>query len=279
VRADREALLRQVLAELGPGFADTLSEEARLSGSIETNSAEQEALLSVIQDDQTRMTDLDSEISGLKVRQGETSHDIGIERLELAQLARNAYLMPDNVFLRLAGARDLGGAALDVADMAGVTTRTDLLSARLSGDQSQLDQVMTQRSSYDEQKISLVNKVVVDMRTLGAVIEAQQSAGSSLRASLAGLQTQLPLVATAEPELASRIAAVLLAEQRQLSAANSQLVWANVALWLVSNPHAALEAGLADQSRRYRFVWPEPTATVSQGFGPSHLSYEPAYNG
>jgi len=57
-----------------------------------------------------------------------------------------------------------------------------------------------------------------------------------------------------------------------------QSVWTQVQLWTQSNNVGQI-ATSAGHSTKYRFIWPEPHAQISQPFGPSALWYEPAFGG
>jgi murein DD-endopeptidase MepM/ murein hydrolase activator NlpD len=57
-----------------------------------------------------------------------------------------------------------------------------------------------------------------------------------------------------------------------------QSVWTQVQLWTQSNNVGQIQTS-PGHSTKYRFIWPEPHAQISQGFGPSKLVLEPPYGG
>ena len=57
-----------------------------------------------------------------------------------------------------------------------------------------------------------------------------------------------------------------------------QSVWTQVQLWTQANNVGQIPTS-AGHSTKYRFIWPEPKAQISQGFGPSKYWFEPAYGG
>ena len=67
-------------------------------------------------------------------------------------------------------------------------------------------------------------------------------------------------------------------QQDAIIAAAMQAVWTQVQLWYQSNNVGQIPTS-AGHSTRYRFIWPEPKATISQPFGPSTFWFEPAYGG
>ena len=65
-------------------------------------------------------------------------------------------------------------------------------------------------------------------------------------------------------------------QQDAIIAAAMQSVWAQLQLWLQSNNVGQIPTS-AGHSTKYRFIWPEPNAQISQPFGPSTYWFEPPY--
>jgi murein DD-endopeptidase MepM/ murein hydrolase activator NlpD len=65
-------------------------------------------------------------------------------------------------------------------------------------------------------------------------------------------------------------------QEDAIIAAAMQSVWTQVQLWTQSNNVGQIPAS-PGHSTKYRFIWPEPTAQISQRFGPSTFWFEPAY--
>ena len=79
-------------------------------------------------------------------------------------------------------------------------------------------------------------------------------------------------------QLAQQVADMLTQQQNAIIAAAMQSVWTQVQLWTQSNNVGQIPAS-AGHSTKYRFIWPEPQAQISQGFGPSTYPFEPPYGG
>src|SRR5207249_6117847 len=77
-------------------------------------------------------------------------------------------------------------------------------------------------------------------------------------------------------QLSQALADMLQQQQDAIIAAAMQAVWAQLQLWLQSNNVGQIPTS-AGHSTRYRFIWPEPNAQVSQPFGPSTYWFEPPY--
>src|SRR5207249_10914889 len=77
-------------------------------------------------------------------------------------------------------------------------------------------------------------------------------------------------------QLSQALADMLQQQQDAIIAAAMQAVWAQLQLWLQSNNVGQIPTS-AGHSTKYRFIWPEPAAQVSQPFGPSKFWFEPAF--
>jgi murein DD-endopeptidase MepM/ murein hydrolase activator NlpD len=71
---------------------------------------------------------------------------------------------------------------------------------------------------------------------------------------------------------------MLQAQQDAIIAAAMQAVWNQVQIWSQSNSVGQIQTS-SGHSTQYRFIWPEPQAQISQGFGPTTYWFEPAYGG
>jgi murein DD-endopeptidase MepM/ murein hydrolase activator NlpD len=84
------------------------------------------------------------------------------------------------------------------------------------------------------------------------------------------------LLALQSAQLAQQITDMLQKQEDAIIAAAMQAVWTQVQLWIQSNPVGQIPTS-PGHSTKYRFIWPEPQAQISQGFGPSTYWFEPAY--
>jgi len=71
---------------------------------------------------------------------------------------------------------------------------------------------------------------------------------------------------------------MLTQQQDAIIAAAMQAVWTQMQLWAQANNVGQI-ATSAGHSTQYRFIWPEPQASISQPFGPTSLALEPPYGG
>ncbi len=119
-----------------------------------------------------------------------------------------------------------------------------------------------------------------DLLTRIADLNVAGARATELKGSLALDLNQVQ--AEREKEQAARDEQVKLREELdgQLSQLKAlmQAVWTQVQLWSQSNNVGQIPTS-AGHSTRYRFIWPEPQAHISQAFGPSSFWFEPPYGG
>jgi murein DD-endopeptidase MepM/ murein hydrolase activator NlpD len=89
-------------------------------------------------------------------------------------------------------------------------------------------------------------------------------------------QSELYLLNRQSAQLAQAVTDMLQQQEDAIISAAMQSVWTQVQLWSQSNSVGQIPTS-AGHSTRYRFIWPEPQAQISQGFGPSTFWFEPAY--
>ena len=99
-----------------------------------------------------------------------------------------------------------------------------------------------------------------------------------LQAKIDETRWEIAVLRSQSTKLAQAMADMLQQQQDAIIAAAMQSVWTQVQLWTQSNSVGQIPAS-AGHSTKYRFIWPEPKALISQGFGPSHLALEPPYAG
>ena len=99
-----------------------------------------------------------------------------------------------------------------------------------------------------------------------------------LAAKIAETRYELYQLNRQSTQLAQQITDMLQQQEDAIIAAAMQAVWTQVQLWSQSNPVGQIQPS-AGHSTKYRFIWPEPQAQISQRFGPSTFWFEPPYNG
>ena len=108
-------------------------------------------------------------------------------------------------------------------------------------------------------------------------LEAQQEASmAQLQVKIAQTQYELRQLNTQSTRLAQAVTDMLQQQQDAIISAAMQAVWTQVELWAQSNNVGQIPAS-SGHSTKYRFIWPEPQAQISQPFGPSTYWFEPPF--
>jgi murein DD-endopeptidase MepM/ murein hydrolase activator NlpD len=119
----------------------------------------------------------------------------------------------------------------------------------------------------------LLNSELAQLQAL----EAQQEASmAQLEVKIAQTRYEISRLNTQSTQLAQAVTDMLQQQQDAIIAAAMQAVWTQVQLWAQSNNVGQIPPSTG-HSITYRFIWPEPSAQVSQPFGPSTYWFEPPY--
>jgi murein DD-endopeptidase MepM/ murein hydrolase activator NlpD len=241
----QQAMIDQIRAQLGSNLADAMAAEQELRKSLDENAAQQQVVQARIADVEAKIAALEIQIADSQRLEALTARRIDAERAQLRQLARAIYAQPGSVL-----ARDL-----------------TVLDAERQKEQAARDEQVKQRDQLASQLAQLRDLQV-----------QQQKSVNDLQTKIAQTQTELWLLSTQSTQLAQQVADWLQQQQDAIIAAAMQAVWTQVQLWAQSNNVGNIGTS-PGHSTKYRFIWPEPQATISQPFGPSHLGLEPPYGG
>src|SRR2546428_248486 len=131
-------------------------------------------------------------------------------------------------------------------------------------------------AAQDQLRKSLQDNAVQQQELQAKIVEVEQKI-AELDVKIADAQRrEMILLSRQSTALAQQVTDMLQQQQDAIIAAAMQAVWTQLQLWLQSNNVGQI-ATSAGHSTKYRFIWPEPQAQVSQPFGPSTFWFEPAY--
>jgi murein DD-endopeptidase MepM/ murein hydrolase activator NlpD len=270
------ALIDQIRAQLGSNLADALAAQQQLKQSLADNAAQQQALQGQIAAVEAKIADLDVQIADAQRLEGLFTQRITSERAQLRQLARTIYQQPGSVLVVIAEAQSLSDLLTRVADLNVAGTRASELKTSLARDLADLEvQRQKEQAARDEQ---VKQRDVLDgqLAQLKALQAQQESSVAQLQVKIAETQGELYLLNRQSTQLAQQVTDMLQQQEDAIISAAMQAVWTQVQLWSQLNPVGQIAAS-AGHSTQYRFIWPEPQAQISQGFGPSTYWFEPAY--
>ena len=276
----QQQLISDVRQKLGTNIATALSVQDQLRQSLNQNDQDQQQLATAAAQNQAQLAKLDAEIADRDARIRATQARVDAERRQMAVLARALYFQPNNVLARLLRAGSLRGMLEQAGALTAAANRGQALQNGLKKDLALLKEEQQKEQSDRLQQAQLTNMQTAALLQLQQLQAVQLQLSQALSGGLSSTQGELGRLGSQDPALAARIAAALQAEVQQIVAAAEQAVWNQVLLWEELNPAAATPFPIsAGHSSRYRFVWPNPTGVITQGFGPSTLSFEPSFAG
>jgi murein DD-endopeptidase MepM/ murein hydrolase activator NlpD len=271
-------LINQIRAQLGSNLADALAAEQQLQKSLEDNAAQQQQVQTKIAEVQQKIADLDIQIADAQRREAILTQRIDDERAQLRQLARAIYSAPTSPLVVLAEARSLSDLITRMADMNVAATRARGLKASLDFDlREQQDQRKKEQTARDEQ-VKLRDQLDSELAQLQSLQKQQEQSMADLQVKIDQTRTEMYLLSRQSAQLAQQVTDMLQQQEDAIIAAAMQAVWTQVQLWSQQNSVGQIPPS-AGHSIKYRFIWPEPQASVSQRFGPSSFWFEPPYGG
>jgi murein DD-endopeptidase MepM/ murein hydrolase activator NlpD len=272
----QQALIDQIRAQLGSNLADAVAAQQQLKQSLLDNAVQQQALQAQIADVEARIADLDVQIADAQRVEGALTQRIDAERAQLRQLARTIYQQPGSVLVVIAQAQSLSDLLTRVADLNVAGTRATELKGTLARDLSDLEVERQREQAARDEQLKQRDTLDGELAQLKDLQAQQESSVAQLQVKIEQTQGELYMLSRQSTQLAQQVTDMLQQQQDAIISAAMQAVWTQVQLWSQSNPVGPIAAS-AGHSTKYRFIWPEPQAQISQGFGPSTYWFEPAY--
>ncbi|MGA7912771.1 MAG: peptidoglycan DD-metalloendopeptidase family protein [Candidatus Dormiibacterota bacterium] len=274
----QQAVIAQVRSQLGSNLADALAAQHQLRQSLQDNAVQQQAVQAQIVDVDAKIAGLDAQITAAQQREAYLALRIDAERAQLTQLARAIYVAPTSVLVVLGEARSLSDLLSRIADLNVAGTRASDVKRSLAIDL--VEQQVQRKREQDARAAQVIQQVQLDqeLAQLKDLQAQQEKSMADLDTKIAETRYELWRLNTQSAQLAQQITDMLTQQEDALIAAAMQAVWTQVQLWTQSNNVGQIPTS-AGHSTKYRFIWPEPQAQISQPFGPSQLALEPPYGG
>jgi murein DD-endopeptidase MepM/ murein hydrolase activator NlpD len=272
------AVIDQIRAQLGSNLADAMAEQQQLKKSLDDNAAQQQDVQTKITAAEDNIATLDSEIQDAQLREADLTLRIDTERAQLRELARAIYVAPSSVLVILGEAQSLSDLLTRISDLNVAGSRASELKSSLASDLAALQGQRKREQDARDEQVAQRDQLSTELAQLVVLEKAQQKSMAELQTKIDQTRTELALLARQSTQLAQEVTNMLQQQQDAIIAAAMQAVWTQVQLWSQSNNVGTIPTS-AGHSTRFRFIWPEPRATISQPFGPSALWYEPAYGG
>ena len=276
--AQQQAVIDQVRSQLGSNLADAMAAQQQLKQSLEINAAQQQDVRGKIADAEQKIADLEIQITEAQRREALLGTRIDAERAQLRQLSRAIYVAPTSVLVILGQAQSLGDLLTRVADLNAAGTRAADAKTSLSHDLSDLQLERNKEQAARDEQVTLRDQLTSELAQLHDLQVQQEKSMTDLQVKIDETRSELVLLSSQSAQLSQQIADILQQQQDAIIAAAMQTVWAQVQLWSQSNSVGQIPAS-PGHSTKYRFIWPEPQAQISQPFGPSSCGCEPPYGG
>ena len=272
------AIIEQIRAQLGSNLADALAAQQQLRQSLQDNAAQQAQVAAKIEEVKAKIADLDQQIAQDQRQEAWVSQRIDTERAQLRQLARAAYESPGSVLVVLSESRSLSDLFTRVADLNVAGSRAAVIKSSLSSDLADLQRLVAKEQGERDEQVALRGQLGAQLVQLKALEAQQEKAMADLEVKIEQTRSEMYLLKRQSAQLAQAVTDMLQQQQDAIIAAAMQSVWAQLQLWLQANNVGQIPTS-AGHSTKYRFIWPEPTSQISQGFGPTTFWFEPPYAG
>lgn len=270
------SVINQIRAQLGSNLADALAAQEQLRRSLQDNAAQQVEVQTKIDDVEAKIADLDTRIADAQRREALLQQRIDAERAQLQQIARAVYESPGSVLVVLAESRSLDDlfSRLAVLDVAG--SRAAQLKRSLAEDLDALQAERRKEEAARDEQVALRDGLQSQLSQLRVLQVQQQQSVAQLELKIEQTRYEIAVLQRQSTQLAQAVTNMLQQQEDAIIAAAMQAVWAQLQLWLQSNNVGQIQTS-SGHSTKYRFIWPEPNAQISQGFGPTTFWFEPPY--
>ncbi len=269
-------MIDQIRQQLGSNLADAVAAQQQLRQSLQQNAAQQQDVQGKIADATAKISDLEDQIVLSRQREAELSQRIDNERAQLHQLARAIYVSPSSALLTLAESRSLGDLFARISELDVAGSRATELKAALDRNLTDLMNERLKEQAARDQEVDQRNQLNAALAQLQQLQQQEQQSMADLQTKIEQTQYELAVLSHQSTQLAQQVTTMLQQQQDAIIASAMQAVWTQLQLWLQSNSVGQIPPS-AGHSVKYRFIWPEPQAQISQGFGPSSFWFEPPY--
>jgi murein DD-endopeptidase MepM/ murein hydrolase activator NlpD len=271
-------VIEQVRAQLGSNLADAMAAQQQLRQSLQDNAIQQQELRAKIDEVQSKITALDAQIAEAQRREAFLTKRIEAERAQLRQLARGIYVSPTSVLVMLGESQSLSDLLTRISDLGVAGSRASELKASLANDLTEQQQVRKRQEDARAEQVKQREQLDSQFTQLRKLQAEQEKSMDELDVKIGQTRYLIGQLNRQSAQLSQQIADMLQQQQNEIIAAAMQSVWTQMQLWSQSNNVGQIPTS-AGHSTKYRFIWPEPQAQISQGFGPSPFPFEPPYGG
>ncbi len=274
--AQQRAIIDQIRAQLGSNLADAMAAQQQLRQSLEDNAAQQRVVQGKIAAAEARIADLDMQVAESQRREALLARRIEARRTQLKQLARAAYAAPESALVILAESQSLGDLLTRISDLNVAGAQAAEIKESLKQDLEAQQRERVKQEAARAEQVKLRDQLNSDLSQLKTLQAQQEASLDQLQSKIDETRAELVRLNYQSARLAQAVTQMLQEQQDAIIAAAMQSVWTQLQLWVQSNNVGQIPTS-SGHSTKYRFIWPEPQAEISQPFGPSTYWFEPPY--
>jgi murein DD-endopeptidase MepM/ murein hydrolase activator NlpD len=269
-------LMAQIRDQLGSNLADALAAQQQLQQSLQDNAAQQQAVQVKVSAVEAKIADLDTQIADAKRREAILAQRIDAERAQLRELARAIYVSPQSALVNLAQSQSLSDLLTRISDLNAAGQRASDIKTSLKNDLAELQAQRQREEAARAEQVTQRDQLNSELAQLRSLEAQEESSIAQLQQKIAQTRSELARLNYQSTQLAQQVTDMLQQQEDAIIAAAMQAVWTQMQLWAQSNNVGQIPTS-AGHSTKYRFIWPEPQAQISQPFGPSTYWFEPRY--
>ena len=271
-----QAAYDSLKARLGGDLARALSAQQRLRRTLDQFAGIELSLTAEVTQEEAVVSQLEQQIATLDGEIADTQERIDTEKQELATMSRAIYREPDSFWMLIARTGNLHDALIATADAVVAGQRAHALQDRLERDLEKLQADRDARQADLDRESNTLDLLNANLSSLQEVISEQGVVSASLASLMAQLNSAKAHLQNLPPDVTATLAQLLEAQEQDLILRSYQTAWTQAqvgtGLALVNKqlPVGKTIAGLA-------LSWPMTTFRITQPFGPSNVTLEPAF--
>jgi murein DD-endopeptidase MepM/ murein hydrolase activator NlpD len=222
---------------------------------------------------------LDDQITVLDDQVAKTQDLIERDRAEAADLALSLYFMPDSLLMSIVRAGSFKDLLTAASDNIVAGARAQATERRLADEIKQLKLAEAAATAAREEKVRVEEGLQAHIDRLAELQTSQEDLAQRIADQLDEIRAELQLVGGQSSDLAQQIQAMLDSQQAVIYQAAIEQIWTQLQVWRESTGSPPPPPISNRHSKAHPFVWPEPDAVVTQGFGPTNLVLAPPFGG
>jgi murein DD-endopeptidase MepM/ murein hydrolase activator NlpD len=273
--------------------ADVLTAQEKLSSSLNENGRAQTELEGNVSNSQRRLDNLDAELQRVDADIRKTDDRIKNSKEQVAVIARALYLQPDTLLVQIAQTGGPQEAVTAASDLMSAADRAQSLQRKLNADLARLQSDRQERQRARDEGARLLYEQSGVLDELRNLLIQQKSTEEKLAAVLQRARVALAAAGGESTVLGGAVADQIRLDERALVAEAMREAWAEATIWarihhaqpppapggLASSASSASISGVRPDAQGGTFIWPQQGASITQGYGPTALWFEPSFGG